>query len=183
MFYNLVYLYHLRRMGMGNENYLKNQGYTRRLFKQVHILRIVHSSNFLESWKSSIDTELYKVLLPCPQKQSENTKMKTSAKNYQNKAFDRVEKFIPLIRQITIHNMVAQTIGSQLPLVPIVNVNGLKSHTITQQVQVLSGTFRRFKMVRINKPTSKSANSSKKPCEEKNRSPRYSNVIFGRKES
>lgn len=52
--------------------------------------------------------------------------------------------------------MMAQTMGSQFPLVPMVNVNGLKSQAATDQRRSLSGTPRNFRMVSINKPTSKS---------------------------
>lgn len=44
----------------------------------------------------------------------------------------RGEMVIPFIRQIIIHRIIAQTIGSQFPRVPIVKVKGLKSHTDTE---------------------------------------------------
>lgn len=65
-------------------------------------------------------------------------------------------RIIPFIRQIMVHKIMAQTMGSQFPRVPMVKINGLKSHTITEYMHRSSGTFRSFKMVWINKPTSKS---------------------------
>lgn len=53
--------------------------------------------------------------------------------------------------------MVAQTRGSQFPLVPMVNVNGLKSQAATDQRRRFSGTPRSFKMTSTKKPTSKSS--------------------------
>jgi hypothetical protein len=51
----------------------------------------------------------------------------------------------------------AQTIGSQFPLVPMVNVKGLNSQDTTDQILVFSGTPRSLRMVSMNNPTSKSA--------------------------
>lgn len=53
--------------------------------------------------------------------------------------------------------MTAQTIGSQFPLVPMVNVKGLNSQAITDHIRIFSGTPRSLRMVSINNPTSKSA--------------------------
>lgn len=53
--------------------------------------------------------------------------------------------------------MVAQTRGSQFPLVPMVNVNGLKNQAATDQRRRFSGTPRSFKMTSTKKPTSKSS--------------------------
>lgn len=56
-----------------------------------------------------------------------------------------------------IHKIIAQTMGSQFPRVPMVKVNGLKSHTIKAQAHRFSGTLRSFKIMWMNMPTSKSA--------------------------
>jgi hypothetical protein len=53
--------------------------------------------------------------------------------------------------------MTTQTIGSQFPLVPMVNVKGLNSQAITDHIRVFSGIPRSFRMVSMNNPTSKSA--------------------------
>ena len=53
--------------------------------------------------------------------------------------------------------MAAQTIGSQFPLVPMVNVKGLNSQAITDHIRIFSGIPRSFRMVSMNNPTSKSA--------------------------
>lgn len=66
-------------------------------------------------------------------------------------------KLTPLMRHITIHRTMAHTMGSQFPRVPMVKVNGLKSHVIREGIHKLSGTPRSFKIVWINEPTSKSA--------------------------
>jgi len=56
-----------------------------------------------------------------------------------------------------IQSMAAQTIGSQFPLVPMVNVKGLNSQAITDHTRIFSGIPRSFRMVSMNNPTSKSA--------------------------
>jgi len=45
-----------------------------------------------------------------------------------------------------IHNITAQTIGSQFPRVPMVKVNGLKSHAMTEMLHIFSGAFRSFRI-------------------------------------
>lgn len=53
--------------------------------------------------------------------------------------------------------MTAQTIGSQFPLVPIVNVKGLNSQATTDHIRIFSGIPLSSRMVSMNNPTSKSA--------------------------
>lgn len=53
--------------------------------------------------------------------------------------------------------MIAQTIGSQFPLVPMVNVKGLNSQATTDHIRIFSGIPLSSRMVSMNNPTSKSA--------------------------
>lgn len=53
--------------------------------------------------------------------------------------------------------MTAQTIGSQFPLVPMVNVKGLNSQATTDHIRIFSGIPLSSRMVFMNNPTSKSA--------------------------
>ena len=75
---------------------------------------------------------------------------------------EREQKLTPFIRHKRILRTIAQTRGSQFPLVPMVNVNGLKSQTITEPMHKFSGTPRFFKIVRIKYPTSKSRQNQDK---------------------
>ena len=56
-----------------------------------------------------------------------------------------------------IQSITAQTIGSQFPLVPMVNVKGLNSQAITDHIRIFSGIPLSSRMVSMNNPTSKSA--------------------------
>ena len=78
-----------------------------------------------------------------------------SEKNKEKK--ERETELTPFIRQSIIQRTIAQTKGSQFPLVPIVNVNGLKSQAAMDQRRKFSGTPRSFKMASTKNPTSKSS--------------------------
>lgn len=69
----------------------------------------------------------------------------------------RDSELTPFIKQMRIQSMAAQTIGSQFPLVPMVNVKGLNSQAITDHNRLFLGIPRSFRMVSMNNPMSKSA--------------------------
>jgi hypothetical protein len=71
--------------------------------------------------------------------------------------FKRDSELTPFIKHMRTQSTAAQTMGSQFPLVPMVNVKGLNSQATTDQIRVFSGTPRNLRMVSMNNPTSKSA--------------------------
>jgi hypothetical protein len=70
---------------------------------------------------------------------------------------ERDLELTPFIKHMRIQSMTAQTIGSQFPLVPIVNVKGLNNQATIDHSRIFSGIPRSFRMVSMNCPTSKSA--------------------------
>jgi hypothetical protein len=65
--------------------------------------------------------------------------------NWTNTKID--SELTPFIKHMRIQSMTTQTIGSQFPLVPMVNVKGLNSQAITDHIRVFSGIPRSFRMV------------------------------------
>jgi hypothetical protein len=104
----------------------------------------------LQSMQWSVCSQTIRIIKPPSIRGKFITKLAITENN------ERDLELTPFIKHMRIQSMTAQTIGSQFPLVPIVNVKGLNNQATTDHSCIFSGTPRSFRMVPMNCPTSKS---------------------------